>query len=96
MEIEGTQPMNQTEASRERYWGELNAEERVERMRRIVQEQQRSISFLRAKVNQLEFRIGNHGHLDGTVVGPLFSGGFGGDLDYSPLLPERNSDEVYF
>jgi len=65
---------------REKYWGELGLEEKVERMRQVVKQQGATISFLSTQGS----RLGQHQHKDGHIVVPLNMGDMCG-VSISPV-----------
>lgn len=85
-------PMNTL--SREKYWGELSVEEKVERIRTVVKQMQYHHNLINEQVDMLEHKFENHQHQDKEVVMPLKRG----FLDRSGLdrpFP-TNSNDQYF
>lgn len=60
--------------SREKYWLELNAEEKVERMRQEVKRSQYRVEQLESKVYTLERLVRSHIHTDGRLYLPAEMG----------------------
>ena len=82
------------QASREKHWSELGIEEKVERMRQIIKQKDRTISNLWGTVEQLRAHV--HAPHDGHILyDPVQS-------RYGMLAPEddrprtEKGDEVYF
>ena len=88
---------NQMLASREKYWKELKADEKVERMRTVVKRLEERIENLK----QSEALLMRHSHTeDGSVVVVNHLGNRYGGEEVSNYphnnRPGMNPDEVYF
>lgn len=77
-------------AMREKYWGELNADEKIERMRHVVHLLQDEVERLEKRNYRLENGFRNHSHVNDKLMIPLRvndgEGEYDGDSRY----------EVYF
>ena len=74
--------------SREKYWSELNQDEKIERMRRIVKNQGREVEELKEKVRKLR----KHSHMNNGEIVVKF------DADEPKFYPGKahHPDEEYF
>ncbi len=86
--------MEQNMPQREKYWKELNSEEKIERMRDIVVSLKSQVFNLNSAIDSLNSCIISHIHDDGKVFIPIKIG----ERNYSceDIPRPRNLDEVYF
>ena len=55
-------------AERKKYWNELSAEEKIDRMREVIKRMERQLQTANGEVRNLQRELKNHRHLDGDVV----------------------------
>lgn len=58
-------------ASREKYWSELNDEQKVERIRIVVRELMSLTSRIESRLRRIEKQFEQHNHNSGVVVVPV-------------------------
>lgn len=80
--------MTEAKSFRQKNWGELTTEEKIERLRHEVKGNNRTIERLRKQVRELM----RHKHLGDDLVTDISSGSYG-ESESSGREP---SDEVYF
>ena len=75
---------------REKYWSELNADEKIKRMREQVRYLERRLEGMSRKIDNL----GNHNHLEGKIVVPFNS--YESTSEKAGQTRNTNPDDVYF
>jgi hypothetical protein len=82
--------MSEMRESRQKYWSEIEVEEKTKRLRDELKRAQREVGELRGVVEALT----NHTHKDGRVLTDLR---FGALRDFSqPRMRHDKGDDVYF
>ncbi len=76
-------------------WIQCPVEERVERIRTIIKNQQGTIDYLSEMVWKLERQLNHHEHLLGTVVLPITEVNKGYQ-DLRPTLENTRTEEDFF
>ena len=92
--MENSKPQG-LQAQREKYWVELTADEKIERMRGEVKKLKNSINSINNNFYKLKNLFLEHKHLDGEVVN---KSEIRNDYDESTgsSLINKNQDQVYF
>ena len=90
--------MNLKALKREKFWKELNSEEKIDRMRSILKGIQNTLDYVEKNSRQTSEDFKNHEHTDRNgLVKPLNAGFGGGELSCgSTAQIAKNPDEVYF
>lgn len=83
------------QAQREKYWVELTADEKIERMRSEIKKLKNNINSMNSNFYKLKELFLEHKHLDGEVVN---KSNMRSDYDEmaSGALINKNQDQVYF
>ncbi len=88
------------EVSREKYWNELSADEKVERMRQVVHSMQYQLEYANEQLHKMRGHLYKHYHdANGKLVAPINEHDSiigGGGLVGSSLRSNKNPNEVYF
>lgn len=83
--------------SRDKYWSELNADEKIERMRRELKRALRMAEEGLTNGHEVSERLNVHGHLDGKVVVPTNNYDIRANKRYvSDRIGDQEGDNVYF
>jgi len=95
----GTSPLQTVaqslgQLSRQKYWSELNQDEKMERMREVIKSLISRVERAESNFHNLSNTFANHGHLNGKVVKDIKTNEISGSV--ASKSASLNSNEVYF
>ena len=91
---------NENMPQRPKFWSELSADEKIERMREMIKNQGNEIRDLRGQLYAEKRRVTLHRHLDKDIVVPIseYHDNLDAPKEANGMLGfiGKNKDEVYF